>query len=313
MRRTFVWSLGAFALLALTTALAAQQAGQGQSAILRVTVPENARVEIDGFQTKAKGGVRLFESPPLVAGKKYVYAVKATWTQDGKDVVREQAVTVEAGKTSEVDLRQAAAAKPAVETKAEPKKDATPEPKKTVVPAPEPAKGAQEKKEEKKKPRREPDVIFVPTPQEVVDKMLEVAGVKKDDILYDLGCGDGRIPVTAAKKFGCKAWGFDIDPQRIKESKENVKKNNVGDLVTIEEKDIFTLDLSKANVVTLYLLPELNVKLIPQLEKLKPGSRIVSHDFDMAGVKPDKHLKMMVDGNEHEIYLWTVPLKKEKP
>src|SRR5262249_5045446 len=144
------------------------------------------------------------------------------------------------------------------------------------------------------------------------DKMLEVAGVKKDDILYDLGCGDGRIPVTAAKKFGCKAWGFDIDPQRIKDSNDNVEKNKVKDLVTIEEKDIFTLDLSKASVVTLSLLPDLNVKLIPQLEKLKPGSRIVSHDFAMEGVNPDKHFKMEANGDEHEIYLWTVPLKKEK-
>jgi LEA14-like dessication related protein/precorrin-6B methylase 2 len=159
---------------------------------------------------------------------------------------------------------------------------------------------------------RTPDVIFVPTPQEVVDKMLELTNVTKDDILYDLGCGDGRIPVTAAKKYGCKAWGFDIDPQRIKESLENVEKNNIGNLVTIEHKDIFTLDLSKANVVTLYLLPSLNVKLIPQLEKLRPGSRIVSHDFDMEGVQPDKVVRLTSDDNnfEHTVYLWTTPLKK---
>ena len=158
---------------------------------------------------------------------------------------------------------------------------------------------------------RKPDVIWVPTPQEVVDKMLELADIKKTDVVYDLGCGDGRIPVTAAKKFGVKAWGFDIDPQRIKESKENVKENKVEKLVTIENKDIFTLDLSKANVVTLYLLPDLNVKLIPQLEKLKPGSRIVSHDFDMKGVKPDKVIPVKLDEREHTIYLWTTPLKKE--
>src|SRR5262245_42334879 len=107
------------------------------------------------------------------------------------------------------------------------------------------------------------DVVYWPTPQEVVEEMLKMAKVGKDDILYDLGCGDARIPVTASKKFGCKTWGFDIDPQRIKDSNDNVKKNDVGKLVTIEEKDIFTLDLSKANVITLYLLPELNVKLIP--------------------------------------------------
>jgi precorrin-6B methylase 2/LEA14-like dessication related protein len=156
------------------------------------------------------------------------------------------------------------------------------------------------------------DVIYVPTPQDVVDKMLELAEVKKDDLVYDLGCGDGRIVVTAAKRFGCKAVGFDIDPRRVEESLENVQKNNVGHLVGIEQKDIFTLDLSKADVITLFLLSRLNVKLIPQLEKLKPGSRIVSHNFAMEGIKPDKVVKMFSseDQFEHTIYLWTTPLKK---
>lgn len=160
----------------------------------------------------------------------------------------------------------------------------------------------------------EPDVIYVPTPPEVVDKMLEMAQVKKTDLVYDLGCGDGRIVVTAAKKYGCKAVGFDVAKKRIMESLENVKNSGVEDLVEIQQKDIFTLDLSKADVITLYLLPELNVKLIPQLEKLKPGSRIVSHDFDMEGVKPDQVVEIKSSGenwNEHTIYLWTTPLKKE--
>jgi SAM-dependent methyltransferase len=133
---------------------------------------------------------------------------------------------------------------------------------------------------------RKPDVIFVPTPQEVVDKMLEMAEIKTGNILYDLGCGDGRIVVTAAKRYGVKAFGFDIDPARIKESLANVKSNKVEHLVTIKQADIFTLDLREANVVTLYLLPELNVKLMPQLAQLKPGSRIGSHDFSMRGAKP---------------------------
>ncbi|MBW7990235.1 MAG: methyltransferase domain-containing protein [Planctomycetes bacterium] len=156
------------------------------------------------------------------------------------------------------------------------------------------------------------DVMFVPTPQDVVDKMLQLAKLKKDDLVYDLGCGDGRIPVTAARKYGCKAVGYDLDPERVKESLENVKKNKVEHLVTIEQKDIFTLDLSEADVVTLYLLPALNVKLIPQLEKLKPGSRILSHSFDMKGVKPDKVVRLTssFDNIEHKIYLWTTPLKK---
>jgi len=161
---------------------------------------------------------------------------------------------------------------------------------------------------------REPDVIYVPTPQPVVDKMLELAQVTKDDLVYDLGCGDGRIVVTAAKRYGCKAVGYDIARERIRESLANLEKNNVGHLVRIEQKDIFTLDLSKASVITLYLLPELNVKLIPQLEKLKPGSRIVSHDFDMRGVRPDKVVTIEDEEDEygdHTIYLWTTPLKKE--
>jgi hypothetical protein len=154
---------------------------------------------------------------------------------------------------------------------------------------------------------RAPDVIFVPTPPAVVDKMLELAQVKKSDLVYDLGCGDGRIVISAAEKFGCRGVGYDIDPQRIKESRANVAQSKAGDLVRIEQKDIFTLDLSDANVITLYLLPRLNVQLIPQLEKLRPGSRIVSHDFDMKGVKPDQ----VVTLEGHQIYLWTTPLKKE--
>jgi SAM-dependent methyltransferase len=157
-----------------------------------------------------------------------------------------------------------------------------------------------------------PDVIYVPTPQPVVDKMLELAKIKKNDLVYDLGCGDGRIVITAAKKFGVKAVGFDVDPLRVAEAREKVRENGVEELVTIEQRDIFTLDLSPASVVTLYLLPALNVRLIPQLEKLKPGSRIVSHDFDMEGVKPQKHLTLDVEGESrgHEVYLWTTPLNK---
>jgi ribosomal protein L11 methylase PrmA len=166
------------------------------------------------------------------------------------------------------------------------------------------------------KPQKEPDVIYVPTPQAVVEKMLELADVKKTDTVYDLGCGDGRIVVTAAKKYGAKGVGFDVDPQRIKESLKNVKDSGVQNLVTIKQEDIFKQDLSDATVVTLYLLPELNVKLIPQLEKLKPGSRIVSHDFDMRGVKPKKTIMLKAieqDGRERErpVYLWVTPLEKE--
>jgi SAM-dependent methyltransferase len=162
-------------------------------------------------------------------------------------------------------------------------------------------------------PERTPDVVYVPTPQPVVDRMLQMAKVKKDDVVYDLGCGDGRIVVTAAKRYGVRAFGFDIDPQRVAEAKANVKAANVEDLVTIEQKDIFTLDLSPASVVTLYLLPKLNVRLIPQLEQLKPGSRIVSHDFNMEGIKPLQHvtLRPVGESENHAIYLWKTPLVRE--
>ena len=158
------------------------------------------------------------------------------------------------------------------------------------------------------------DVVYVPTPNDVVMKMLDLGKVTRDDVLYDLGCGDGRIVVLAAKKRGCTAAGYDIDPQRIKECHENAKNYGVEDMVKFGQQNIFDLDLSKATVVTLYLLPSLNVKLIPQLEKLKPGSRIVSHDFDMEGVEPDKvvRFRSKEDNVKHTLYLWTTPLKKSK-
>ncbi len=166
----------------------------------------------------------------------------------------------------------------------------------------------------KEPPVKKPDVIFVPTPQEVVDKMLELAALKPGEVLYDLGCGDGRIVVTAAKRYGVKAVGFDIDPQRIKEARENVEKNGVGHLVTIKHADIFETDLSPASVVTLYLLPELNVRLMPQLQQLKPGSRIISHDFDMKGAKPKKVVTLTTpdEEEEHTVYYWLVPWETEE-
>ena len=152
-------------------------------------------------------------------------------------------------------------------------------------------------------PARTPDVIFVPTPQQVVDEMLKVANVKKGDVLYDLGSGDGRIPVTAAKRFSVRAVGIDIDPQRIAEANENAKKEGVTNLVTFKNTDLFTTDISEATVVTLYLLPRLNVKLRPKLfAELKNGTRIVSHAFDMGDWAPEKHLK--VDGRD--VYYWTI-------
>ena len=153
-------------------------------------------------------------------------------------------------------------------------------------------------------PSRRPDVIYVPTPEAVVEAMLQVASVTKNDVVYDLGCGDGRIPVTAARKYGARGVCFDIDPERIKEATANVAKNNVGNLVKVVHADLFEQDLSGASVVTLYLLPSLNVKLMPKLMKeLKPGTRIVSHAFDMGDWKPEKEM----DVNGRKVYMWTIP------
>jgi tRNA G37 N-methylase Trm5 len=154
---------------------------------------------------------------------------------------------------------------------------------------------------------RSPDVIFVPTPQNVVEAMLKLANVSKGDIVWDLGSGDGRIPITAVQKFGAtRATGIDIDPQRIKEANENAQKANVTDRVRFLNQDLFTSNFSDATVITLYLLPSLNEKLRPKLlSDLKPGTRIVSHAFDMGDWKPEK--TETVDGRT--IYFWTIPKK----
>jgi tRNA G37 N-methylase Trm5 len=151
-------------------------------------------------------------------------------------------------------------------------------------------------------------VPYVPTPQEVVDRMLELAQVKKGDVVYDLGSGDGRIVVTAAKKFGVKAIGFEIDPQRIKESHESIKKEGVEKLVEIRQQDIRTVDLSEATVLTMYLLPEVNLMIRPNIWKqMKPGARIVSHDFDMGDWKPLKTEHVKDASNwDHVLYLWRI-------
>ncbi len=160
----------------------------------------------------------------------------------------------------------------------------------------------------------EEGAIHVPTPPDIVAKMLEVAELNKDDLLYDLGCGDGRIVVAAALKHGCRAVGYDIDARKVRQSIENVRRHGVEKLVRIEQRDIFELDLREATVITLYLLPELNERLIPQLEKLKDGSRIVAHEFAIEGIQHDRliTLKSEGDGVPRDIFLYTLPLKKER-
>ncbi len=176
----------------------------------------------------------------------------------------------------------------------------------------ESAAGTAESAEPREDAAKRPDVVYVPTPQAVVDRMLQMAKVEKGDLLYDLGSGDGRIVITAAKKYGARGMGFDVDPERIAEARANAKQAGVEHLVTFEQRDIFTVDLSPADVVTLYLLPELNVRLIPQLQKLRPGARIVSHDFDMRGVEPRAHVELAPPDEDrtHEVYLWHAPIKE---
>lgn len=154
---------------------------------------------------------------------------------------------------------------------------------------------------------RTPDVMYVPTPQPVVEAMLKMAKVRKDDVLYDLGSGDGRIPITAARQYGVRAVGIDIDPERIAEATANAEKAGVTKLVTFRNADLFTSDFSEASVVTLYLLDSLNEKLRPKLlAELKPGTRIVSHAFRMGDWKPERMQE--VDGQM--IFFWTVPARK---
>jgi SAM-dependent methyltransferase len=147
---------------------------------------------------------------------------------------------------------------------------------------------------------------YVPTPQEVVDRMLQLAGVTKSDVVYDLGCGDGRIPITAAKAYGARGVGIDIDPQRIAEANANAKQAGVSHLVSFRLQDAMTTDLSEATVVTLYLLSSSNLKLRPILTKqLKPGARIVSHAFSMGDWQPEK-VDTFTDTSSHRrtLYLW---------
>ena len=154
------------------------------------------------------------------------------------------------------------------------------------------------------------DVPYVPTPQPVVDAMLKLAKVKRGDVLYDLGSGDGRIVITAAKRYGVRGTGVDIDPDRIREANAKARSAGVTKLVRFVNQDLFEVDLREASVVTLYLLPRINLQLKPKLlEELRPGTRIVSHGFDMGDWKPER--AMMVGTST--IYLWTVPPRGAKP
>jgi len=163
------------------------------------------------------------------------------------------------------------------------------------------------------KKKRPLDVPYVPTTEAAVAEMLKLGKVSKSDILYDLGCGDGRIVIAAAKTYGARGVGIDIDPDRIKEARENAKKAGVEHLVRFEEKDLFEADFREATVVTLFLLPRINLKLQPKLLKdLKPGTRVVSNTFDMGEWKAEKETSLTPSDDEYsglsqKFFLWTIP------
>jgi trans-aconitate methyltransferase len=155
------------------------------------------------------------------------------------------------------------------------------------------------------------DVPYVRTPQRVVEAMLEVARVSRDDIVYDLGSGDGRIVITAAQKYGARGIGYDIDPERIEEARANARAAGVEGRVRFELQNIFTADFREATVVTMYLLPDVNLKIKPRLlDQLRPGTRVVSHAFDLGEWKPDRVLNIKGDDGQYTVYFWVVPPRK---
>jgi uncharacterized protein (TIGR03000 family) len=238
---------------------------------LKLFVPPLAELEIEGHKTKSKGETRTFITPPLVPGKKYMYTLKLTWVKDNRAIVRMAVAHVRAGVETVLDLRPTS------------KDDVSSR------------------------------IIFVPTPEKLVENMLEMAVVKKDDVVYDLGCGDGRIVIMAAKKYGARGVGIEIDPDRVQEALAEVKKAGVEDLVEIRQGDALKVeDLHKATVVTLYMLPEFQDKLRPILLKtLKPGSRVVSHDYELGEWEPLHRVEVRGPMRNHILYLWRVePPKK---
>jgi predicted O-methyltransferase YrrM len=156
--------------------------------------------------------------------------------------------------------------------------------------------------------KRPLDVPYVPTHEKVVAEMLRVANVRKDDVLYDLGSGDGRIVITAARDHGTRGTGIDIDPERVRDANENARRAGVTDKVKFVQGDIFDAKISDATVVTMYLLPSVNMRLRPKLlSELRPGTRIVSHNYDMGDWKPEKTIRVNAAGSDHTVYYWVVP------
>ncbi len=267
--------VGSIFLLALASGgVHAQQvpmSQEAQPATLKITVPQaNTRLTIDDTPTRQSGRERLFETPPLKGNKTYKYTIVARWEPNNYTKITRTRV-VQFQAGEEVILDLS------------------------------------------KADRNFPDDIvvrYVPTPQEVVDAMLKLAEVGENDVVYDLGCGDGRIVVTAIREYGAKRGvGIDIDPARIEDSRETVTNNKVGDQVEIRQANVLKVkDYSEASVVTLYMGEAMNLQLRPiLLGSLKPGTRIVSHRFTMGDWKPDQSITVTDGlGERYRLHLWRV-------
>jgi uncharacterized protein (TIGR03000 family) len=323
--RRLVW----LAALLLVAPVPAQ--GPGSSPVLiYVTVPPDATLAVNGKTIMQTGTERRLITPPIPLGEKGAYTLTLTYTKDGKEVTVEREVVIIGGRDAYVDLTREAPASELPKTDTPrtvptPKKDETKVTPKVEVPPTVPAlpKKVEPKVDTPPPPKKDTaknnkkDVPYVPTPQAMVEKMLDVAGVKDGDVVYDLGSGDGRIVITAVQKHKARRGvGFEINPERVKLSRENAEKAGVAGKVEFREADVLKLkDVSEANVVTLQLLPDLNERLKPLLQKsLKPGSRVVSYDFDMGDDwKPDREVTAKdADGREHVVYLWTIKEPKDK-
>jgi len=257
--------------LGLIGAAASKQTRKAQPVQVRVLLPqEDAKVFFDDELTKQKGDERDFTSPPLEPGYRYTYKITAKfWPNNYTEVIRTRVVEVKPGQQLTLDLRQ-----------------------------------------EDPKQLDDYKIRFVPTPDDVVEAMCEIAKVGKDDVVYDLGCGDGRIVITAITDYKAKRGvGVDIDPRLVKLSQKFAAEAKVSDKVTFRQQDVLTIkDLSDATVVMMYMGEDVNLRLMPILKStLKPGSRIVSHDFKMGDWKPDA-TKVVQDefGEDHFVYLWTI-------
>jgi uncharacterized protein (TIGR03000 family) len=325
------WLVAGLVAAFVVSSLRAQDASP---ILIYVTVPADAKLAVDGVPVKQTGAERRLITPPFRFGEKGTYTLTATFAKDGKTVSVERKITVEGGKVTRVDLTQDAAKtvepkkidiEPKVKKEEPKKEEAKVAPKKEepkVTPKKEEPKKDGPKVEPKIEPKKEVklDVPFVVTPTKVVEEMLKLANVKEGDVVYDLGCGDGRIVISAVKDFKAKRGvGVELAPERVKLSKENAEKAGVAGKVEIREGDVLKInDLSDANVVMLYLLPDVNEKLRPMLRKtLKPGARVVSHDFDMGEEwKPEKEVTVKDEtGRAHTVFLWTIkdePKKKDE-